>query len=63
MNKVEHITFHFTRNEIDDCILRAAEIVKEGYTVEHIEYHGDTISTCKNNTEFYMTLGRKFDNE
>lgn len=30
-NKVSEIEFHITFEEVEDCILRAAELIKEGY--------------------------------
>ena len=41
--KVSEIDFHITRNELDDFIMRAAELIKEGYNLYSIEY--DSIST------------------
>lgn len=41
--KVSEIEFHITKNELDDFIVRAAELIKEGYNLYSIEY--DTIST------------------
>lgn len=34
--KVSKIEFHICRNEIDDCIVRMADLIKEGYTIEAI---------------------------
>ncbi len=34
--KVSKIEFHICRNEIDDCIVRMADLIKEGYTIESI---------------------------
>lgn len=30
-DKVSKIEFYITAEEVDDCILRAAELIKEGY--------------------------------
>lgn len=30
-SKVSEIEFHITFEEVEDCILRAAELIKEGY--------------------------------
>lgn len=32
-NKVSEIEFHITFKEAEDCILRAAELIKEGYSL------------------------------
>ena len=37
-NKVSKIEFHITPEEVDDCILRAAELIKEGYKVYSYKY-------------------------
>lgn len=34
--KVSKIEFHICYNEMDDCIVRMADLIKEGYTVEAI---------------------------
>lgn len=34
--KVSKVEFHICRNEIDDCVVRMADLIKEGYTVEAI---------------------------
>lgn len=41
-NKVSKIEFHMTYNQLNDFILRAAELIKEGYSIEKIET--DTVS-------------------
>lgn len=35
--KVSQIEFHITHDELDDFILRAAELIKEGYSIEKIK--------------------------
>lgn len=40
--KVSEIEFHITGNELDDFIVRAAELIKEGYNLYSVEC--DTIS-------------------
>ena len=44
--KVSEIEFHFTAQEANDCILRAAELIKEGYNVKSFHV---------TETEFYCT--------
>ena len=39
-NKVSEIEFHITCGEVEDCILRAAELIKEGYKL--YSYRHDT---------------------
>ena len=34
--KVSKIEFHICYSEMDDCIVRMADLIKEGYTVETI---------------------------
>lgn len=34
--KVSKIEFHICYDEMDDCIVRMADLIKEGYTVEAI---------------------------
>ena len=37
-NKVSEIEFRISYGEIDDGILRAAELIKEGYTIYSLGY-------------------------
>ena len=37
MNKVSRIEFHITEKELEDFILRAAELIKDGYRVYSVE--------------------------
>jgi len=41
-DKVSKIEFHMTYNQLNDFILRAAELIKEGYSIGKIET--DTVS-------------------
>ena len=34
--KVSKIEFHICYNEMDDCVVRMADLIKEGYTIESI---------------------------
>lgn len=43
-NKVSNIEFHIVREEADDCILRAAKLIKEGYTLASINLDTPTFS-------------------
>lgn len=44
--KVSQIEFHINHYEIDDFIVRAAELIKEGYHI--CSYRGDSIDMCAN---------------
>lgn len=37
-SKVSEIEFHITPEEVEDCILRAAELIKEGYKFYSYKY-------------------------
>ena len=41
-NKVSKIEFHITYNQLEDFILRAAELIKDNYEIEQIKV--DSIS-------------------
>lgn len=43
--KVEYIEFSFNFDESEDFILRAAELIKEGYKVDKIKYNRPMLST------------------
>ena len=43
-NKVSKIEFHITAYEQEDFILRAAELIKEGYSLESIRYDELSVS-------------------
>ena len=34
--KVSKIEFHLCSNEMDDCVVRMADLIKEGYGIESI---------------------------
>ena len=48
-NKVSEIEFHITFGEAEDCILRAAELIKEGYELYSYKY--DTPKSIWNGEE------------
>ena len=62
--KVSEIEFHITEREIDDCIIRMADLIKEGYGVAEFYYNPKFYDTLTA-TEPYMhiKLRRKFENE
>lgn len=64
MNKVQEIEFHFSRSEVDDCFLRAAELIKEGYTINKVDL-SEAFQThyLKEGPCIHVTLRRKFENE
>lgn len=37
--RVSEIEFHFTYEEIDDCIMRMADLILEGYSVVEFFYN------------------------
>lgn len=63
--KVSEIEFHITEREIDDCIVRMANLITEGYTVNHIKCDSITLSDSFVITKpsIHIKLRRKFDNE
>jgi len=44
MNKVSEIEFHITEKELEDFILRAAELIKDGYRLYSFQSDGITYS-------------------
>lgn len=42
-NKVSEIEFHIVQNEIEDFIIRSAELIKEGYSLYSVECDSLTI--------------------
>jgi hypothetical protein len=63
--KVSEIEFHITEREIDDCIVRMANLITEGYIVNNIKCDSMTFSDSFTITEpsIHIKLRRKFDNE
>ncbi len=63
--KVSEIEFHITEREIDDCIVRMADLIIEGYTVNNIRCDSITLSDSFVITEpsIHIKLRRKFENE
>lgn len=63
-NKVSEIEFHIKREEVDDCVVRMADLILEGYSVAEFYYNPKLYDTFFA-TEPYMhiKLRRKFDNE
>ena len=63
--KVSEIEFHITEREIDDCIVRMADLIIEGYTVNNIRCDSITLSDSFTITEssIHIKLRRKFENE
>lgn len=63
--KVSEIEFHITEREIDDCIVRMANLITEGYTVNYIKRDSMTFSDSFTITEpsIHIKLRRKFENE
>lgn len=63
--KVSEIEFHITEREIDDCIIRMADLIIEGYTVNNVRCNPITLSDSFTITEpsIHIKLRRKFENE
>lgn len=63
--KVSEIEFHITEREIDDCIIRMADLIKEGYTINNVRCESTTFSDSLVITEpsIHIKLRRKFENE
>lgn len=63
-NKVSEIEFHIKREEVDDCVVRMAGLIIEGYSVADFYYNPKLYDTLTA-TEPYMhiKLRRKFENE
>lgn len=63
-NKVSEIEFHIKREEVDDCVVRMADLIIEGYSVAEFYYNPKLYDTLTA-TEPYMhiKLRRKFENE
>jgi hypothetical protein len=63
--KVSEIEFHITEREIDDCIIRMADLITEGYTINNIKCNSLTCSDSFIITEpsIHIKLRRKFENE
>lgn len=62
--KVSEIEFHIKREEVDDCVVRMADLILEGYSVAEFYYNPKIYDTLTV-TEPYMhiKLRRKFENE
>ena len=63
-SKVSEIEFHIKREEVDDCIVRMADLVKDGYGVVEFYYnpkHYDMLTAEE--PYIHIKLRRKFENE
>ncbi len=54
-NKVSQIEFHITHEEIEDFIIRSAELIKDGYHLYSIEHDALTFS-CSAIVEPYIHI-------
>jgi hypothetical protein len=64
MNKVSEIEFHIKREEVDDCIIRMANLILEGYSVAEFYYNPKIYDTLTTKEPYmHIKLRRKFDNE
>lgn len=60
--KVSKIEFHICRNEIDDCVVRMADLIKEGYTIEAITNEPPTLSFFEHSEPSVHITLRKGEN-
>lgn len=59
-SKVSEIEFHITHEEIEDCILRAAELIKEGYELYSYKYDTPRLSWDRDTEPFiHVTFKRR----
>ena len=59
-NKVSEIEFHITFEEIEDCILRAAKLIKEGYKLYSYNYDTPKYTWVGEKTEpFFHVVFKK----
>ena len=62
--KVSEIEFHIKREEVDDCIVRMADLIIEGYSVTEFYYNPKIYDTLTTKEPYmHIKLRRKFDNE
>lgn len=55
-SKVIEIEFHITFKEAEDFILRAAELIKEGYMLYSYRYDTPELSFYRENTEPFIHI-------
>ena len=62
--KVSEIEFHIKREEADDCIVRMADLILEGYSIVEF-YYNPKIYDMLTAPEpcIHIKLRRKFENE
>ena len=62
--KVSEIEFHIKREEVDDCVVRMADLILEGYSVAEFYYDPkfyDTLTAIE--PYIHIKLRRKFEND
>ena len=62
--KVSEIEFHIKREEVDDCVVRMADLILEGYSVAEFYYNPkiyDTLTAIE--PYMHIKLRRKFEND
>lgn len=62
-NKVSEIEFHITYGEVEDCILRAAELIKEGYELYSYRHDKPELSFYKKTEPFIHVVFKRSDYE
>ena len=56
--KVSKIEFHICYGEMEDCIVRMADLIKEGYTIEAITTEPPSITTRYSEPSIHIVLQR-----
>lgn len=54
--KVSEIEFHITNEEIDDCVIRMADLIKEGYTISELRSESIPLMGSNVITEPYIHI-------
>ena len=62
--KVSEIEFHIKTEEVDDCVVRMADLILEGYSVAEFYYDPKLYNTLTATEPYiHIKLRRKFENE
>ena len=55
-SRVSRIEFHITITEMDDFILKAADLITEGYKFQHIKVDPDAKFSFDDKTDTYIHI-------
>jgi len=62
--KASEIEFHIKTEEVDDCVVRMADLILEGYSVAEFYYDPKLYNTLTAIEPYiHIKLRRKFENE